>query len=185
MIEFLVIAAVFTHKQFKEFIRVTFVADRVRAEQQKHLTDKCTASESHGSAESRTNSGFSRKEFLLIFMYQYLMALFIMIVAIYVIFAIDFTQIAWRKGKDIPLKLVSNLMLMNERYRKYIVLNNFFKEKFFGSFLISLITNYVVVSMLIFYHGKEFENDEKKINTDLNIMTLCSVMVHIITYLLI
>lgn len=186
MIEFLMIGTVFTYKQFKEFIRVSFEAGRIRAEQQQNRISGCdSGGGAAGGGSTSANYSFSRKEFMSIFLYQYLMGLFLMIVLIYGLFAIDFAQILWKKSKNVEFSIIDRLMTMSPRYRTYISTDNYFMRKVFGSLFASFVANLLIVHTLILFRKSEHEQDERKVEVDHNVITICTVFVHIITYLLI
>ena len=193
MLEFLLLGSAFGYYQFNKYIDNAFLAGNLSA-QRKNVRDGCQ----YSVTPVITEFGFSRKEFMLVSVYQYLFALFLFVVVIYCMFLLDFSQSVWKRG--FKYGLVNALMSSHGLYREFAAVDGSFKRKVLGGFAASLVANYLTVNMLIAYRGTEidprtklpvgvvkgeYDKDVKKIKLDHTIVVTASVFVHFITFLII
>ena len=182
MLEFILLGAVFAYIKFNRFIKNSFESGSLIAhgKQQSSGSNNIMATPSVPALFA-----FSRKEFLMVNMYQYVFALFTLVVMVYAISLFDFAQHLWKSGNYVKYGLVDTVLSKSTLYRGFSRNNGALKQKVAGSFVLSLVANYVLVYALIAFRGGEFEKDIRRTRVDHNIVLMCSLFVHFITYLII
>lgn len=194
MLEFLLLGSAFAYYQFTKYIDNAFVAGRLST-QRRNVRDGCEYSVTPVISEF----GFSRKEFFMVPVYQYLFTLFMFVALVYLIFLVDFSQSIWKFG-GFKYGLVKSLMSSHKLYTDFAMVDGSFKRRVFGGFAMSLFTNYLLVKVLIAYRGTgydpktklsigmakaEYDKDIKRVKMDHNIVVMTSICTHFITYLII
>lgn len=194
MLEFLLLGSAFAYYQFTKYIDNAFVAGRLSA-QRRNVRDGCEYSVTPVISEF----GFSRKEFFMVPVYQYLFTLFLFVVAIYLLFLVDFSQSIWKFG-GFKYGLVNAIMSSHKLYTDFAMVDGSFKRRVLAGFVVSLFANYLMVNLLIAYRGTsydpktklpigmvkaEYDKDIKRVKLDHNIVVATSICTHFITYLII
>ena len=193
MLEFLLLGSVFAYYQFTKYIDNAFLAGSLSA-QRRNVRDGCEYSVTPVISEF----GFSRKEFFMVPVYQYLYTLLSFVVVIYCIFLVDFSQSIWKFG-GFKYGLVNMLMSSHKLYADFAMVDGSFKRRVLAGFVMSLFANYMMVNLLIAYRGTsydpktklpigmvkaEYDKDVKRVKLDHNIVVATTICTHFITYLI-
>ena len=175
MIEFYLLGTLFSYIQFYRYIDYAYEYDKNNI-----LLSKCTSLPDDYDSKYE----FNRYEFLLLFVYNLLNTLFIILIFVYSVYFIDIVLSKKRESSDIPHKsLFITLAGKHPKFSQFIVNPNLFMQYVFKFLLISFISNLVFVNLLIFFRDTKTDSNKSKIKMDMNIMFVFLIVSSIFTFL--
>lgn len=164
MIEFYIIGSVFSYIQFKRYIDYSF--DFI-----KYLeldSEKCSSSLDAITDLDESKYEFNRYEFLLLFLYNILNTLFVILIVFYLMYPVQY--VIQKKKKNNNYSLFERVLIKHPKFRQYFIQPNLFLKNIVKFLLISFIANFVFVNLLILFRENKLEKDKGKIKVDLIIM---------------
>ena len=175
MIEALFIGTIISYMQFNAYLKDNFNMYQQKVDKEKENDSKAPT----------TPYQLSRYTYLMLFVYQYVNGLIMMVILIYGIYLIDYvfalSTNSTQDGSTIKKNEVMELWLsFMPHYKKYFVTKNLFVQETLKHFFIGLIINYAFISLLIMSRGSKTENNRKKIKQDVVVILTMSILTNIL-----
>lgn len=173
MIEALFIGTIISYMQFNVFLKDNFNMYQQKIEN------------NDDNNAVTTPYQISRYTYLMLYVYQYVNSLIIMVVIIYGIYLTDFVFALSANSKQNGSTIKKNeLMALGlsfmPHYKKYFVMKNLFVQETLKHFFIGLVINYAFVVLLIMSRGSKTENNRKKIKQDVVVILTLSILTNIL-----
>lgn len=176
MIEFYLIGAFFSYRQYKKYIDYSFEYGIESIKSHKCLTNT--------NNKKKEQYEFNRNEFILVFLYNFLYTLFVIAIIIYIIYVFELTMKFFNKSTDYSdFVLLKQISSNNPKYDSFIQTPNLFIKTIVKTLAISFVLNMMFIQFLIFYRGKILESNKKIIKQDLNVVMMTSIIIFGFTFL--
>lgn len=175
MIEFYLVGALFSYIQFYRYIDHAYEFDK-----NDQSLGKCKSIPQNDDSQYE----FNRYEFLLLFVYNLLNALFFILIFVYSVYFIDIVLSKKKESSEIQHQsLFITLASKHPKFSQFIVDPNLFMKYILKFLIISFISNLFFVNLLIFFRDNKTDTNKSKIKMDMNIMFVFSIVSSIFTFL--
>ena len=177
MIEFYIIGSLISFYKFNQYLDQKFEHDT-------YDDTPDTTCKTNGLKIIEKN--FNRFEFLSVFMYNLVYTLFVMIIFIYGVYFVEFSQwflLSNNGGNEDNYTLLRDLAMKSGKYNQYIEQKNLFLSSIVKVFLISLMMNFVFINLLILFRGSTTEKSKKKTKLDYLLLVFFVLSTSVLTFI--
>jgi hypothetical protein len=183
MIEFYFLGALITYKQFNSYIDHSFKfgSNEMKVSDMMKCNDNISTTK-----KKKQDYEFNRYEFLLISLYNLLFALFLIVSFVYSVYVFETVMMYLSRSDNNDSNdyvILKSLGGKHPFYKKILDENDLFSKFIFKAIVISLVSNFVFLQILILFRGSRIETNRDTIKKELKLMTFVALLFFCLSFL--
>lgn len=181
MIEFIFIASLLTLYTFNAYIDTIFDSVRNGSVSLTSNTETC-GDVVPSPSNPIFDIGFARMELIQIVLHQYLNAVLMFAISLYIVYTSEFVMNTFMSPEE-PYNFTRYIQDIAPHYGKYFNENNTFIKQTLQALSIGLLLNYILIQALSFIRGSKFEKNKGRVKIEAFAVTVLSFVINLLIYL--